>query len=194
LISVPKEQKKKGKLWDKRRRELIRVKSLYFCVKHKMCGDIFYATNQILQIQIMSENNKLTTQNIDVAFQLWVIGQQLELLSRTYKDLKNEGNSIKQKNSGADCWGNTVRRAVKNVRSNFEEFVGENADAGEDDYDLASVGQESGLDRIGLGGMWIFVALGIIKMWTGTWTPLNLKFLTSKVKTTSRLIWSGRKK
>jgi hypothetical protein len=73
---------------------------------------------------------------------LQAIGQQLELLSRTYKDLKDEVNSIKQKNSGADRQGNTVRMAVRNVRSDFEEFVDENADAGEDDYDFASTGKE----------------------------------------------------
>jgi hypothetical protein len=31
--------------------------------------------------------------------------------------------------------------AVRNVRSDFEEFVDKNADAGEDDYDFASAGQ-----------------------------------------------------
>ena len=50
-------------------------------------------------------------------------------------------NSIKQHNSGADRRGNTVHMAVRNVRSDFEEFVDENADAGEDDYDFASAGQ-----------------------------------------------------
>ena len=30
---------------------------------------------------------------------------------------------------------------VRKVRSDFEEFVDENADAGEDDYDCASAGQ-----------------------------------------------------
>jgi len=109
------------------------VKSLkFFYVIHKRCENIFCATNQILQIQRMSENNGSATQNADVAFQLRAIGQQLELLSRTYKDLKDEVNSIKQRNSGADRRGNTVCMAVRNVRSNFEEFVDENADAGED--------------------------------------------------------------
>jgi hypothetical protein len=43
----------------------------------------------------MSENNESTTQNAaDIAFQLRAIGQQLELLSRTYKDLKDEVNSF----------------------------------------------------------------------------------------------------
>jgi len=31
--------------------------------------------------------------------------------------------------------------AVRNVRSDFEEFVDKNTDAGEDDYDFASAGQ-----------------------------------------------------
>ena len=81
----------------------------------------------------MSENNKLATQNADVAFQLRAIGQQLELLSRMYKDLKDEVNLIKQQNSGADRRGNMVRIAVRNVSSDFEEFVDENTDAGEED-------------------------------------------------------------
>ena len=89
----------------------------------------------------MSENNESATQNADVAFQLRSIGQQLELLSRTYMDLKDEVNSIKQQNSGADRRGNTVRMVARNVRSDFEEFVDENTDGGEDDYDFASAGQ-----------------------------------------------------
>jgi len=118
------------------------VKSLdFFFVIHERCEDIFCVTNQILQIQRMSENNDSATQNTDVGFQLRAIGQQLELLSRTYKDLKDEVNSIMQHNSGADCRGNTIRIAVRNVKSDFEEFVDENADAGEDDYNFASAGQ-----------------------------------------------------
>jgi hypothetical protein len=73
----------------------------------------------------MSENNESATQNADVAFQLRAVGQQLELVARTYKDLKDEVNSIKQHNSGADRRGNTVRMAVRNVRYDFEEFVDE---------------------------------------------------------------------
>jgi hypothetical protein len=38
------------------------------CVKNERCEDIFCATNQILQIQRMSENNKSATQNANVAF------------------------------------------------------------------------------------------------------------------------------
>jgi hypothetical protein len=87
---------KENKLWGKRCSEYIRVKNPDFCVKHERCEDIFCSTNQILQIQRMFENNKLMTQNANVAFQLQAIGQQLEFLSRTYKNIKDEVNSIKQ--------------------------------------------------------------------------------------------------
>jgi len=50
-------------------------------------------------------------------------------------------NLIKQQNSGADRQGNSVCMVVQNVRSNFKEFVDENADVGEDDYDFAFAGQ-----------------------------------------------------
>jgi hypothetical protein len=89
-------KKKKNKLWGKRCSKHIRVENLDFCVKHERCEDIFYATNQILHIQRMSENNESVTQNSNVALHLRAIGQQLELLYRTYKDLKDEVNSIKQ--------------------------------------------------------------------------------------------------
>jgi hypothetical protein len=62
-------------------------------------------------------------------------------LSRTYKDLKDEVNSIKQQNSGADRRGNTVHIAIRNVIFDFEEFIDENTYAGEDDSDFAFVGQ-----------------------------------------------------
>jgi hypothetical protein len=102
-------------------------------VKHENCEDVFCTTNQILQIQKMSKNNESVTQNADVTFQLQAIGQKLELLYRTYKDLKDEVNSIKQQKSGAACRGNTVRKAVGNVKSNFKEFIDEKADTGKDD-------------------------------------------------------------
>jgi len=50
-------------------------------------------------------------------------------------------NSIKLQNSRADCRGNTVCMAVRNVSSDFEEFVHDNADTSEDDYDFASASQ-----------------------------------------------------
>ena len=121
----------------------------------------------------MSENNESATQNADVAFQLRSIGQQLEMLSRTYKDLKDEVNLIKQQNSGADRRGNTVHMAARNVISDFEEFVDENVDGGEDDYDFASAGQgirsEPNRARRNVN----FCGMSTYKIWMGTWTPLN---------------------
>jgi len=99
LISVPKNQKK-ASCEVKSIVSLLEWKKHDFYVKHERCGDIFCATNQILQIELMSENNESTTQNADVAFHLRAIGHQLEFLSRTLKDLKDEVNSIKQQNSG----------------------------------------------------------------------------------------------
>jgi len=118
-------------------------------VIHERCEVIFCATNQLLQIQRIFENNESVTHNANVALHLRAIGQQLELLSRAYKDLKDEVNSIKQQNSGADHLRNPICIAVRNVRSNFEEFVDENTDAGDDDYDFAYVGQgiKSGLNK-----------------------------------------------
>ena len=50
-------------------------------------------------------------------------------------------NLIKQQNSGADRRGNTIRRAVRNVRSDFKEFVDENPNTCENNYYFASVSQ-----------------------------------------------------
>ena len=142
----------------------------------------------------MSENNESATQNIDVAFQLRSIGQQLELLSRTYKDLKDEVNSIKQQNSGADRRGNTVRMAARNVRSDFEEFIDENADEGEDDYDFASAGHgiRSGPNRARRNVN--FRSMGTYEDMDGDLDTIKLKILAFKVKMILRLIWSGRKR
>jgi len=82
-------------------------------------------------------------------------------------------NSIKQHNSGVDCQGNTIRMAVWNAKSDCEELVDENLDAGEDDYDFASPSQgiRSGPNRVrrNVSSM----AWRITKIWMGTWTPLN---------------------
>ena len=75
---------------------------------HERSEDIFCYTNQILQIQRIFENNKSITQNADVAFHLRATGQEIELLSRMYKDTKDEVNSIKQQNSGVDGQGNNI--------------------------------------------------------------------------------------
>jgi uncharacterized protein (UPF0335 family) len=97
-------------------------------------------------MQRISENNESTTQNANIAFQLWAEGQQLELLSRTYKDMKDEVKSIKQHNSGAGHWGNIVRRAVRNARFDFEEFVDETQMQVKITMILHLLAKESGLD------------------------------------------------
>ncbi len=50
-------------------------------------------------------------------------------------DLTDDLKWIKKQNIGADRRGNTVCKAVPNTRSDFYEFVDENTDVGEDDYD-----------------------------------------------------------
>ena len=41
----------------------------------------------------------------------------------------------KETNIGADRRGTMARKAAPNTRSDFDEFVDQNADVGEDDYD-----------------------------------------------------------
>jgi len=123
----------------------------------------------------MFENNESVTQNANVSFQLRAIGQQLKLLSKTYKDLKDEVNLRKQHNSGVDRWGNTVCRAIQNVRSEFEEFVDENIDASEIDYDFASSSQgiRSGPNRVKRNVN--FCGIGTYKNMDGDLDSIKLK-------------------
>jgi hypothetical protein len=100
----------------------------------------------------MFENNESATQNADVAFQLRAIGLQLELLSRTYKDLKDEVNSIKQQNRGADRRGNTVRMAVRNDMI-LKSLLTKTQTRVKMTMILHLLAKESGLDQTGLGGM-----------------------------------------
>jgi len=69
-----------------------------------------------------------------------------------------------------------------------------NADAGEDDYDFATAGQgiRSGLNRARRNVN--FCGMGTYKDMDGDLDTIKLKFLTFKVKTIPRLIWSGRKR
>jgi hypothetical protein len=84
--------------------------------------------------------------------------------------------------------------AVRNVRSDFEEFVDENADAGENDYDFASAGQgiKSGPNRARRNVN--FHGRGNYEDVDGDLDTIKRKFLYFKVITTPRLIWSGRKR
>jgi hypothetical protein len=121
----------------------------------------------------MSENNESATQNADVAFQLRAIGQHLELLSRTYKDLKDEVNSIEQQNSGADRRGKTVRMAVRNVKS-----VGQ------------GIRSRPNRARRNVN----FCGMDTYEDMDGDLDTIKLKIPNFKVKTIPRLIWSGRKR
>ena len=100
----------------------------------------------------MSKNKESAIQNANVTFQLRAIGQQLELLFRTYKDLKDEVYSIKQQNSGADRRGNTVRpygmsdMILKSLLTKTQMRV-------KMTMILHLLAKESGLDRTRLGGM-----------------------------------------
>jgi len=49
-------------------------------------------------------------------------------------------DSMKQQNSGVDCWRSNVWRAVRNDRTDFDEFVENNVDVGDDEYKFASIG------------------------------------------------------
>ena len=83
----------------------------------------------------MLGNNELATQNADVAFQLRVFCQQLQLLSSMNMDVIDDLKSIRKQNIGANYRGNTVHKAIQNTRFDFEDIVDENADVGESDYD-----------------------------------------------------------
>ena len=98
----------------------------------------------------MSENNESVTQNVDVAFQLRALCQQLELLSRMNMDLKDDLKWIKKQNMGVDRRGNTICKAVPNSRYDFDVCVDENVDVGEDDYDGD---MQSGSDKSYCEGM-----------------------------------------
>ena len=77
----------------------------------------FFATNRILQIQRMSENNESAAQNTAIAFQLRVLCQQLELLSRLNMDLTDNLKWIKKQNIGNYRRGNMVRKGIPTSRT-----------------------------------------------------------------------------
>ena len=103
-------------------------------------------------------------------------------------------NSIKQQNSGADRQGNTVCMAVRNVRSNFEEFVDENTDAGEKDYDFASAAQRIRYGPNRARRNVNFRGMGNYEEMDGDFDTVKLKISIFQGKMIPRLIWSGRKR
>lgn len=50
-------------------------------------------------------------------------------------------DSMKQQISGVNLRGNTVQKAMQNVNTNVDEFIDDNANMGDDEYEFASVGQ-----------------------------------------------------
>ena len=82
--------------------------------------------------------------------------------------------------------------ALQNNRSDFEEYVDENADAGEDEYVFASVGQgiRSGPNRARRNVN--FRGMGNYEDMDGD--TIKLKIPNFQGKMIPRLIWSGKKK
>jgi hypothetical protein len=61
------------------------------------------------------------------------------------KDMKNEMASIRQQNNRMDGLrmrvdrrGNIIGRAIRNVKTNFVDFMNENADVDDDDHNFVS--------------------------------------------------------
>ena len=50
-------------------------------------------------------------------------------------------DSMKQQISGVNLRENTVQKAMQNVNTNVDEFIDDNANMGDDEYDFASIGQ-----------------------------------------------------
>ena len=84
--------------------------------------------------------------------------------------------------------------AVRNVISDFEEFVDKNTDAGEDDYDFASTGQgiRSGPNRARRNVN--FRGIGTYEDMDGELDTIKLKIPNFQGKMILMLIWSWRKR
>lgn len=77
--------------------------------------------------------------------------QQLKLLIRVMKNLKDEMTLMRQQHSGIDVFGmvassrgNTIWRAIQNVEI---DFVDENANVNNDDYNFASIGNRDRFEQ-----------------------------------------------
>lgn len=76
---------------------------------------------------------------------------QLKLLIRVMKNLKDEMTLMRQQHGGIDgfrmvsSWrGNTIWRAIQNVKI---DFVDENANVDDDDYNFASIGNRDRFEQ-----------------------------------------------
>jgi len=70
-----------------------------------------------------------------------LLANNLNFLARVTKELKDDIELMKQYIFLADYWGSNVWRDVENVRIYFDEFVDDNANISDDDYEFTSVGQ-----------------------------------------------------
>jgi len=89
----------------------------------------------------MSKNNESATPKKDNIFQMQAFAKQLEMLTMM-KNLKDEMALVRQQNSGTNGlrmgahWrGNTIWRAIQNVKTDFIDFMDENTNVDDDDYD-----------------------------------------------------------
>jgi len=148
---------------------LLKWKTLILCETHDLWEYILCYSPNFYRFQRMFENNESVTLNnesvtlnIEFSFQIWVNGQQSKLLTKVTKELKNDMDSMKQQNNGADHRRSNVRRAVQNDRTDFYKFVDDNANMGGDDYEFASMGQGNrfGPNRarrnVSFGYGWVF--------------------------------------
>jgi hypothetical protein len=83
---------------------------------------------------------------------------------------------------------------VRNVKYDFEEFVDENADAGEDDYDFAYAGQgiKSGPNRVRRNVN--FHGMGDYKDMDGDLDTIKLKISNFQSKNDPEAYWNGTKR
>jgi hypothetical protein len=79
-------------------------------------------------------------------------------LSRKYKDLKDEVNSIKQQNSGVDRRGNMIWSSYEMSNLILKSLLTKTQMRVKMTMILHPLAKESGLDWIRLGEMWISIA------------------------------------
>ena len=89
----------------------------------------------------ISKNKKFMATKADNIFKMQAFTQQLAFFTRVMEDRKHEMASMRKQNSGTDGLrmganqqGTLVQRAVRNVKTDFVDFVDENANVNDDDY------------------------------------------------------------
>jgi hypothetical protein len=90
------QRKKKSKLWGKNVVSLLEWKALILCEKREMWEYILRYSLIFYIFQRMFENNGSTISTVKFSFQIRAMGQQIELLTKMTKKLKDEMDSMKQ--------------------------------------------------------------------------------------------------